>query len=86
VGEEETREEESVWVRITRRDGSSLVVGVGYRSPDCSANGDKEFIEVIRKFTRGDCVVMGDFNFPEIDWGTLQANSGRSQQFFRYGE
>ena len=62
-----------VWctIKVSRHD--TLVVGVGYRSPNSSDQQNTLIERSIRSVA--DCnfryfMLMGDFNFPEIDWIT----------------
>ena len=41
-----------------------------YRSPNSLSNNDDKFINMLEEFTllRGDHLLLGDFNFPNIHW------------------
>ncbi|KAK6058984.1 endonuclease/exonuclease/phosphatase family protein, partial [Cooperia oncophora] len=55
------------------RDGKLIVV-LAYRSPSCSSVTFSEFIaflqELLEEFS-GHIIILGDFNFPLIDWVTM---------------
>ena len=60
---------ESLWVELRNRKGMVTLVGVYYRPP----NSQRELEEQICREIVGNCrkhkvVVVGDFNFPHIDW------------------
>ena len=64
---------ESIWCYILLDDGNKLLVGVVYRSPNCSDEGNNELRNMIKAAAniRGieNILIMGDFNYPEIDFG-----------------
>ncbi|XP_059807673.1 uncharacterized protein LOC132381975 [Hypanus sabinus] len=60
---------ETIWVELRNRKGVISLIGVYYRPP----NGERELEEQICKEIADICikhkvVIMGDFNFPHIDW------------------
>ena len=58
----------------------SVNLHVIYRSPNSSSNNDDELAQWI-KGMRGQNVLIGDFNFPDIDWSTGAA-SGKGREFY----
>nr|GFB50161.1 hypothetical protein [Tanacetum cinerariifolium] len=59
---------ESLWIRLLGSK-SNVIVGACYRPPDQKPEGDLEMRKQIREVsTRDRVVVMGDFNYPHIDW------------------
>ena len=72
---------ESVWCRIKLRNNDSLLVGCVYRSPNST---DQNSLEVINLFERAKDsrdthkLVMGDFNFREINWETVTTSVGET--------
>ena len=72
---------ESVWVKIRCKNKLELCIGVCYRSPNL---GDEEYrclMEAIKYFSEESVIIMGDFNFRDIDWKRLYANSSKGQDF-----
>jgi hypothetical protein len=51
--------------------GHSLTVGVCYKSPNAKCNEDEELFKVNKKAAEDKVLIMGDFNFPGINWDTL---------------
>ena len=45
-----------------------IVVGVCYRAPDSSEENDDNLLKLIDKFGSNKVLVMGDFNFAQLDW------------------
>ena len=59
---------ESMWVKLSGL-RSNVIVMVCYRPPDQKLEGDLEMRRQIREMSKMDRnVIMGDFNFPHIDW------------------
>ncbi|CAM4534657.1 unnamed protein product [Lepidochelys kempii] len=76
---------ESVWAKITLgkkaiRASPGIVLGVCYKPPGSDMGRDlfNVFNEVN---TNWNCVIMGDFNFPDIDWRTNASHNNRAQIF-----
>ena len=60
-----------------------LLVGVVYRSPYNTDEQNDSLNNVLTCLTdeKKDIMIMGDFNFREISWETMQAGSGKSEAF-----
>ena len=75
--------EEYVLVKINGLE-EQIVVGNVYRSPNSSSENDNNmftFIEECCESNKGKLVIMGDFNYPDIDWVKLSANQIKSNKF-----
>ncbi|CAM4539487.1 unnamed protein product [Lepidochelys kempii] len=78
---------ESVWAestlgKKTTRFSPGIVLGVGYRPPGSNLDMDRDLFTVFNEVnTNGHCMIMGDFNFPDIDWRTSASNNNRAQIF-----
>lgn len=62
---------EQLWVRIKLCGDDSLVIGGIYRSPSSEAHQTVELCNLLTDITRQNpshLLIMGDFNFCEIDW------------------
>jgi exonuclease III len=69
----ENQTDDSVWVEIKLYGQDTLLVGVVYRSP----GRDEEEVNKINRMIEDAChrknthiLIVGDFNFPEINWST----------------
>ena len=64
---------DSVWVEFKIL-SLKLLLGCVYRPPSCSATDNTKFCEELgRVGTNGVTkIIFGDFNYPDIDWGTKQ--------------
>jgi hypothetical protein len=74
---------EHVWCKIRICNGTELLVGVCYRSPNKLIHNDNHspLRDLIREIHCRNFVLMGDFNYPDIDWSGLQAKTPDSQLF-----
>ena len=65
------------FVEITFKNLKSLVIGVVYRSPNAESalnHALNDLIEGLYSTTK-DIILLGDWNYPEIDWAALKSNS-----------
>ena len=63
--------EESVWCKINLQNRDCLIVGCVYRSPNAereNLNNLKEIFQIIKEAKYSHKLVIGDFNFRDIDW------------------
>lgn len=58
---------ESIWCDIVIG-GEKTVIGVCYRPPSNNKICDEAMSELITRASREKVLIMGDFNFPELDW------------------
>jgi len=59
---------ETIWCNISCN-GENTLVGVCYRAPDSIQINDEALYSLINRVSKEEVVIMGDFNFPELDWG-----------------
>ena len=55
--------------------GSKIIVGVVYRCSSISKDEDTRLHKVITHASRGECLKMGDFNYPDIRWNSLNSSN-----------
>ena len=68
---------ENVWCEINLPDNDSLVIGMVYRSPSSSPENNKLLLDMINHSCKQKCshyLLMGDFNFKDINWSTNDCN------------
>ena len=81
VGECTVRKSETLWVKIKDLGGDYINVGVCYRSPTASMEEEEDLVKEISENCRRRALVLGDFNYGDINWETLQAENGSSRKF-----
>jgi endonuclease/exonuclease/phosphatase family metal-dependent hydrolase len=67
----ENSAKEAIWCEIKINNLEKLLVGLVYRSPNSSAENNvaiNEMIGALNNETQSRVVVMGDFNYRDIDW------------------
>ena len=80
---------ESVWCEIVVNRTEKLLIGWVYKSPNCDAENHtllnrlvSEAVEMGYKHT----VIVGDFNFPEINWESWIVSRSESHPAFHFVE
>lgn len=66
--------------KISHETSGELVVGVFYRAPNSGKEGEKVMFEAVARMSNRSCLLLGDFNYPEIDW-TDSSNNQINNQF-----
>ena len=69
-----SKDTESVYCKITQKGNKPIIVGCTYRPPDNQLDYaqlvSQELLELKSKFKNSIFLLGGDFNLPDIDWGT----------------
>jgi hypothetical protein len=68
-------ENESVWCEILLPRNKSLLLGVVYNSPNASVEEVANMLAMLRSVGDRQLVILGDFNYPGINWDTLDSDS-----------
>jgi ribonucleases P/MRP protein subunit RPP40 len=68
VADENDFKSESIWVKIVGQEKKHIHIGVCYRTIDCSEEENNALFNSIRKYSENPLVIMGDFNYRDIDW------------------
>ena len=55
--------------------GSKIIVGVVYCCPSISKDEDTSLHKVITHVSRCECLIIGDFNQPDIRWDSLDSSN-----------
>lgn len=66
---------ESIWYKICKEKNCDITVGVCYKQPTIQDNELKALFDVISQASKGQVLVMGDFNYPGINWDLLDSDS-----------
>ena len=75
---------DQVWCKIRTVNDSELLTGVCYRSPNVAlsaTDNDSLLYDLITEVSGKPLLLMGDFNYPDIDWSTGCGHTGNSQNF-----
>ena len=75
--------EENVFVKIRTSNSESLLVGLIYRSDSGTDDNNRHLCDIIEeagnmKYTH--YLIMGDFNYPAINWDTLSTRGERADE------
>ena len=78
--ESEADYDEAVWCKIVSGN-SKLTIGLVYRSPNINEADKTKIQNAIKEVSKGECIIMGDFNHGHIQWKSLESTGGDDQQF-----
>ena len=53
---------------------ASITVGVCYKSQSVDEQEIRNMFSAIGQATKTRCLIVGDFNYPNINWETLESN------------
>ena len=62
---------ESVWCRVNTASKETINIGVCYRSQAAEDDEVRELFMAIETASNEQVLIMGDFNYPKINWKTL---------------
>ena len=57
------------------------IIGLVYRSPNINKEDNTKLQNAIKEVSKGECIIMGDFNHGHIQWKSLESTGGEDQQF-----
>ena len=63
---------EAVWCNIVTGN-STLTITLVYRSPNINEEDNSKLQNAIKEVSKGECIVMGDFNHGHIQWTFLES-------------
>lgn len=61
---------------------SLRLIGV-YRAPSCPSHNNLQLVNTISDLATQieNCILVGDFNYPDVDWGNMNGGSSSSTEF-----
>ena len=71
---------ESVWVDVNINKQDKILIGGKYRSPNSEHDNTQILFDLINSACQEKCkhkFIVGDFNFPEIDWSNYMTTKMR---------
>jgi len=75
---------DQIWYKINIASGNELSIGVCYCSPTaaiCGNDNNSVLCHLLKEVQGRTLLMMGDFNFPDIDWLTSSGQTTVSQNF-----
>ena len=78
--QEEADCKEAIWCKLVTGH-TTVTIGVVYRCPNITKQNNEKIHNAISEVSKGDCIIMGDFNHGNIKWDTLQNTGVEDQQF-----
>ena len=60
---------------------TAVIIGVVYRCPNKTKQNNEKIHNAINDVSKGDCIIMGDFNHGNIKWDTLQSTGVEDSTF-----
>ena len=67
--------DEAVWCKIVSGN-SKLTIGLVYRSPNINEKDNTKIQNAIKEVSKGECIIMGDFNHGMDPWKSLESTGG----------
>ena len=58
-----------------------LTIGLVYRSPNINEDDHTKIQNAINEVSKGECIIMGDFNHGHIQWKISREYRGEEKQF-----
>ena len=71
---------EAIWCKLVTGH-TTVTIGVVYRCPNITKENNEKIHNAISEVSKGDCIIMGDFNHGNIRWDTLQSTGVEDQKF-----
>ena len=72
---------ELIWCDIEPSPGKSTTIGCCYRAEKGKDYSLSIICDSIDKVTSSNCILLGDFNFPKVNWSTEQSSDILSRKF-----
>ena len=79
--QEEAYCNEAIWCKLVTGH-TTVTIGVVYRCPNITKQNNENIHNAISEVSKGDCIIMGDFNRGNIKWDTLHSTGVENQTFF----
>ncbi len=78
-----TISKENIWCTLKLKDNDKQLLGCIYRSP--STNNDNmqsvcNLLQEVDKINTSHLLIVGDFNFPEVDWSNYNSNTPQNHR------
>ena len=77
---EEADCKEALWCNLVTGH-TTVTIGVVYRCPNITKQNSEKIHNAISEVSKGDCIIMGDFNHGNIKWDSQQSTGVEDQKF-----
>ena len=77
--QEEADCNEAIWCKLVTGH-TTVTIGIVYRCPNITKENNEKIHNAISEVSKGDCIIMGDFNHGNIKWDTLQSTGVEDQK------
>ena len=77
--QEEADCKEALWCNLVTGH-TTITIGVVYRCPDITTQNNEKIHNAISEVSKGDCIIMGDFNHWNIKWDSQQSTGVEDQK------
>ena len=71
---------EAIWCKLVTGH-TTVTIGVVYRCPNITKQNNEKIHNAISEVSKGDCIIMGNFNHGNNKWDTLQSTGVEDQTF-----
>ena len=78
--QEEADCKEALWCKLVTGH-TTVTIGVVYRCPNITIQNNEKIHKAISEVSKGDCIIMGDFNHGNIKWDSQQSTWVEDQKF-----
>ena len=78
--QEEADCNDAIWCNLVTGH-TTVIIGVVYRGPNITKQNNEKIHNAINEVSKGDCIIMGDFNHGNIKWDTLQSTGVEDSTF-----
>ena len=78
--QEEADCKEALWCNLVIVH-TTVTIGVVYRCPNITIQNNEKIHNAITEVSKGDCIIMGDFNHGDIKWDSQQSTGVEDQTF-----
>ena len=79
--QEEAECKEALWCNLVTGH-TTITIGVVYRCPNITIQNNEKIHNAISEVSKGDCIIMGDFNHGNIKMGLTTEHGGRGPNVF----
>ena len=77
--QEEADCKEALWCNLVTGH-TAITIGVVYRCPNITIQNNEKIHNAISEVSKGDCIIMGDFNHGNIKWDSQQSTGVEDQK------